>query len=252
MHERPDPERIRTLAAQLDSLGVATPPLPDQMFSTQAAELVGEISRRIDAHVRHSGHGRAALSSLLLRSLKQAYYSPKNLGHAGLHSSCYCHFTSPIRRYPDIVCHRALLCALGAEEQTIGRRKLVELGEWTSECERQAAALEHKGDDVAACFRLEQLLVDDGYDQAFAGEITGLIGAGAFVAFGHGQAAFEGMLPARLLASEGERQWWALNEQSTILRGERSGAVLRLGDPITVRVARVDAAAGRVDLALAV
>jgi ribonuclease R len=286
VHERPDPERIRRLVAQLHSLGVSTPPLPDPLFSTQAAELVGEISHRVDAHVRRGGHGRAALSSLVLRSLKQAYYSPKNLGHAGLHSSCYCHFTSPIRRYPDIVCHRALLASLGAEERITGRRKLVEFGEWTSEREREASALEHKSDDVAACFRLEQILLEGGYDQVFTGEVTGLIAAGAFVIFGKGggvragrahgdgvrseesapvaadtaklRPIFEGMLPVRLLTLTGtssageERDWWTLNEQSTILRGERSGAVLRLGDPVSVRVLRVDAAAGRVDLTPAV
>ncbi|HEX4837248.1 MAG TPA: RNB domain-containing ribonuclease [Solirubrobacteraceae bacterium] len=278
VHERPDPERIRTLVAQLASLGVPTPPLPDPLFSTQAAELVGEISQRVDAHVRRTGHGRIALSSLVLRSLKQACYSPKNLGHAGLRSPCYCHFTSPIRRYPDIVCHRALLSCMGASERAIGRRKLVELGEWTSERERDAARIERKADDVAACFLLEQVLLDGGYEQAFRGEVTGLIGAGAFVAFGgaprararvrvkqaketadaaqeiavgelQGRPIYEGMLPVRLLSASEEREWWKLNEQGTILIGERSGATLRLGDPIDVRVARVDAAGGRVDLA---
>jgi ribonuclease R len=258
VHERPDPERIRTLVAQLASLGVPTPPLPDPMFSKQAADLVGEISRRVDTHIHSTGHGRAALSSLVLRSLKQAYYSPKNLGHAGLHSQCYCHFTSPIRRYPDIVCHRALLSSIGAEQRATGRRKLVELGEWTSEREREAARIEHKGDDVAACFLLEQILLEEGYEQTFKGEVTGLIAAGAFIAFGSPDSkrpVFEGMLPVRLLTlmgtgGEGEdREWWTLNDQSTIMRGERSGATLRLGDPIDVRVVRVDASAGRVDLA---
>jgi ribonuclease R len=274
VHERPDPERIRTLVAQLASLGVSTPAVPDPLFPSGAAELVGEISHRVDAHVRRSGAARIALSSLVLRSLKQACYSPKNIGHAGLHSACYCHFTSPIRRYPDLVCHRALLSSIGAGERVTSARKLVELGEWTSERERDAARLEHKGDDIAACFLLEQVLLDGGYDRVFAGEVTGLIGAGAFVAFGEdprarggraaGRAAevfadgrvgsglrpiYEGMLPVRLLSVGEEREWWSLNEQSTIMRGERSGATLRLGDPVEVRVVRVDAAAGRVDLA---
>ncbi|MGA9313895.1 MAG: RNB domain-containing ribonuclease, partial [Solirubrobacteraceae bacterium] len=274
VHERPDPERIRTLIAQLASLSVSTPPLPDPLFPAQAAELVGEISRRVNAHVRRTGMGRIALSSLVLRSLKQACYSPKNVGHAGLHSACYCHFTSPIRRYPDLVCHRALLSSIGVGERVTSARKLVELGEWTSERERDAAKLEHKGDDIAACFLLDEVLLNGGYDQVFAGEVTGLIGAGAFVAFGDaprargGHAAgrdaeagaevrvesrvrpiYEGMLPVRLLSAGEEREWWSLNEQSTIMRGERSGTMLRLGDPVEVRVVRVDASAGRVDLA---
>jgi ribonuclease R len=274
VHERPDPERIRTLIAQLASLGVSTPPLPDPLFPAQAAELVGEISRRVDAHARRTGMGRIALSSLVLRSLKQACYSPKNVGHAGLHSACYCHFTSPIRRYPDLVCHRALLSSIGAGERVTSARKLVELGERTSERERDAAKLEHKGDDIAACFLLDEVLLDGGYDQVFAGEVTGLIGAGAFVAFGDAPRArgehaatrdaeagadvrveprvrpiYEGMLPVRLLSAGEEREWWTLNEQSTIMRGERTGTMLRLGDTIEVRVVRVDASAGRVDLA---
>jgi ribonuclease R len=274
VHERPDPERIRTLIAQLASLGVSTPPLPDPLFPAGAAELVGEISRRVNAHVRRTGMGRIALSSLVLRSLKQACYSPKNAGHAGLHSACYCHFTSPIRRYSDLVCHRALLSSIGAGERVTSARKLVELGEWTSERERDAAKLEHKGDDIAACFLLDEVLLDGGYDQVFAGEVTGLIGAGAFIAFGDaprargGHAAsrdaqgaadmqveprmrpiYEGMLPVRLLSAGEEREWWSLNEQSTIMRGERSDAMLRLGDPVEVRVVRIDASAGRVDLA---
>ena len=309
VHERPDPERIRRLVEQLASLGVSTPPVPDPLFPAQAADLVGEISRRVDAHVRRTGAGRIALSSLVLRSLKQACYSPKNLGHAGLHSACYCHFTSPIRRYPDLVCHRALLTSIGAQEEAVagkraargggragkgrpagarapGGSKLVELGEWTSEREREAAKLEHKGDDIAACFLLEQDLLEGGYEQVFQGEVTGLIGAGAFIAFGgapptrtharakqaversidltskrsteesgeeepqgQGRPIYEGMLPVRMLTVGEERDWWSLNEQSTILRAERSGATLRLGDHIEVRVVRVDTSAGRVDLA---
>ena len=275
VHERPDPERIARLADQLATLQVPTPPVPDPMSPTQAADLVGAISRTVDAHVRRTGSGRLAFTSLVLRSLKQAYYSPRNIGHAGLHSSAYCHFTSPIRRYPDLLCHRALLSAVGGGEREPAAGELTELGAWTSEREREAMRIERDGDDVARCFALEQVLFESGTEQVFDGEITGLISAGAFVAFstgeqaqGAGDPAFEGMLPVRLLrapatgssrpqrgrsASEqqDQREWWELNEQATILRGERTGASLRLGDPVKVRVARVDSVRGRVDLTAA-
>ena len=292
VHERPEPASVERLAAQLASLEVPTPPLPEPLSGSQAAELLGTISRLVDDHVRRSGHGRIALTSLVLRSLKQAYYSPQNLGHAGLHSAAYCHFTSPIRRYPDIVCHRALLSAIGAGEQAPRAGELVELGVWSSERERQAMMLERGADDVARCFALERVLYDGGPEMRFDGEITGLISAGAFIAFAASDAdgarpaapapPFEGMLPVRLIPAPvpaaaraapstrgragpgrrgrpetprrgtgegpGAREWWELNEQGTILQGERTGASLRLGDPVAVRVARVDSIRGRVDL----
>ena len=148
--------------------------------------------------------------------------------------------------------------------------ELPELGTWTSECEREAMMIERDADDVARCFHLEAALLRDGWEQAFAGEVVGLISAGAFVAFGPAQeqepaaatapprredgasqvrALYEGLLPARALSGPGgEREWWELRDEDTALRGERSGATLRLGDRIRVQVARVDASRGRVDL----
>ena len=283
VHERPEPERVARLADQLASLQVPTPALPDPMSPSQAADLVGAFSRTVDEHVRRTGVGRMALTSLVLRSLKQAYYSPRNIGHAGLHSVSYCHFTSPIRRYPDLVCHRALLSAVGGGEREPRAGELPELAAWTSEREREAMKIEHAGDDIARCFALERLLFESGVERVFTGEITGLISAGAFIAFGYfagedepdreDEPSFEGMLPVRLLRApspvpgtgdgaarrgrgggrragerEETREWWELNEEGTILRGERTGATLRLGERIPVRVAGVDTARGRVDL----
>ena len=272
VHERPQPERVRRLIEQLASLEVPTPPVPDALSSSQAALLIGEVSRYVDRHVlstiaraTHRGSsrdpagasgppigpwgGRPALRTLVLRALAQARYSPENIGHAGLHSACYCHFTSPIRRYPDVVCHRALLSTLGAGESAPRAGELHALGDWTSERERDAMAIERDADDVARCFALELALYESGWEQAFLGEVTGLISAGAFVVFGAPGPLYEGMLPAgRMRLDSGGRDWWELNELATILRGEHSGATLRLGDPVEVRVARVDPVRGRVDL----
>jgi ribonuclease R len=275
VHERPDPTRVARLVGQLASLGVPTPPVPDGMSPSQAAELMGEVSRRVERYVQATQRrtdgakagpwgGRIALRTLVLRSLQQAYYSPKNIGHAGLHSACYCHFTSPIRRYPDLVCHRALISTLSGQTPAPHERQLGELGEWTSDREREAMRVERNGDDIARCFALERALCEGGWEQTFTGEVTGLISAGAFIAFGgastRAQGAgvdgpqgplYEGMLPVRRMRSEDGRDWWELNETQTILHGERTGATIKLGDPIAVKVTRVDTVRGRVDLTLA-
>ncbi len=241
VHERPDGESAQRLVAQLASLGVATPPVKDHMTPAEAADVVAACSRLVAQHVARAGHGRDALTFLILRALKQAYYSPKNLGHAGLGLTHYTHFTSPIRRYPDLVAHRALLSAIGAGEEQPRGSDMEETGVWSSARERDAMSIERLADRVARAFLLERELFETGWNQEFDGEVTGLIGAGAFVRFGGGH---EGLLPVRRLRGD----WWELNEEGTILTGERSGQTIRLGDPLRVKVERVETARGRVDL----
>jgi ribonuclease R len=241
VHEQPQPLSVRRLADQLASLDVPTPPVPEQMSPRQAGEVVGEISRMAAAHVRRAGRGNQALTSLILRALRQARYSSRNLGHAGLRTPRYCHFTSPIRRYPDLVCHRGLLSAVGGGEEAPRSEGLEEAGEWTSSRERAAMEIERDADAVAACFLLERELFEAGWDHAFEGEVVGLAPVGAFIRFGEGH---EGLLAVRRMRGD----WWELNELGTILHGTRSGGALRLGDPVSVRVQRIDAPRGRVDL----
>jgi ribonuclease R len=241
VHERPEPAAVQRLAGQLASLDVATPPLSEHMTPQEAADAVAEMSRLVDEHVRRTGRGRAGLTALVLRSLKQAHYDPSNLGHAGLHSTHYCHFTSPIRRYPDLICHRALLSTLSAGEDAPEPSRLGEAASWTSTREREAMDVERSADNIARAFLLERDMFEHGWERDFPGEVVGVIGAGAFVSFGGG---YEGLLPVRRLHGD----WFGLNEEGTILTGSRTGKAIRIGDPARVQVERVDTARGRVDL----
>jgi len=245
VHEQPDPQRVAFLVEQLDALGIPTPPLPERLSPTEAGELVGAASRRVVAEAERRGHGREAYTTLVLRALKQAYYSERNLGHAGLGAAAYAHFTSPIRRYPDLVAHRGLLSAIGESEAAPEPSGVRDAGVHCSAREREAVKTERDADSVCAAFLLERELFDAGWERRFAGEVSGVVGAGAFVRFGGERAdVYEGFLPARVL--RGER--FELNDTETALVGLRSGRELRLGDPVEIGVDAVDAPRGRVDL----
>ena len=246
VHEQPDPSSIEFLAAQLESLDVPTPPLPERFGPGEAGRLAGAISAKVLEYVEASGRGRRTFGSLVLRSLKQAVYATRNIGHAGLASPAYCHFTSPIRRYPDLCVHRALLATLGDDSPTPAAGELDEIAAQCSATERAAMELEREADDVCLSFLLERELNEQGWDRDFEGEVGGVIGAGVFVSFGplEGGAACEGFLPARTLRGD----YYDVNEERTALVGRRTGRRLRLGDPVRVAVRSVEPARGRVDL----
>jgi ribonuclease R len=245
VHERPDPARVAQLVEQLAALDVPTPPLPDNLAPSEAGELIADASRLVAREAARRDHGRSAYTSLILRSLKQAFYSHRNIGHAGLGSPAYAHFTSPIRRYPDLVVHRGLLSAVGEGEDGPERAHVSEAGWRSSEREREAVSIERRADRACGAFLLDRELFERGWDSSFSGEVSGLVGGGAFVAF-EGELAdvYEGFLPARLL----RRDRYELNETETSLIGRRQGPVISLGDPVTVRVTGIEAPRGRVDL----
>jgi ribonuclease R len=241
VHERPDPQAVELLLSKLADLEVPTPPAPDDLTPADAARVASEISARVSDYVMSSGRGREAFPALVLRSLKQARYDPRNLGHSGLASRAYCHFTSPIRRYPDLVCHRALLTLLGVADNAASD-DLDELAEWTSERERAAAQIEYRADELCLAWLLERRLFETGWDAAFEGEIVGAIESGLFVRF---DGLFEGYVPVRKLAGD----YYELNALGTALVGRRSERTYRLGDGISVRVDRVEKVPeGRVSL----
>ena len=245
VHAQPDPLRIERLVEQLQALGVPTPPLGQGLAHAQAGQVAAEASRLVVAEAARRGHGREAYTSLVLRSLMQASYSDRNSGHAGLGSPAYSHFTSPIRRYPDLLVHRALLATLGEGEEAPRAAEAREVAWHSSECERESVRVERDADDICAAYLLQRELAERGEKTPFEGEVSGVIRAGAFVRFG-GELGdvYEGFLPARTMGDER----FELNATETALAGRESGEMLRLGDPISVRVGEVAPTRGRVDL----
>jgi ribonuclease R len=241
VHERPDPQSVTRLLSKLADLEIPTPPAPeeDRMSPSDAARIAGEASERVSEYVERAKRGREAFPALVLRALKQARYHPQNLGHSGLASRAYCHFTSPIRRYPDLVVHRALLEEVGQGDDPVPE-DLDQAAEHTSVQEREAAQIEYRADDICLAWLLDEVLFERGWESVFPGEITGLIGSGLFVRFGD---VFEGFVPVRRLHG-----YYEINELETKLVGRRGGRIYRLGDPIEVTVEEIRRTEGKVEL----
>jgi ribonuclease R len=240
VHERPDPQSVELLLAKLADLEVPTPPTPEHLNPAAAAELAARTSELVAEYTDQSGRGAEAFPALVLRALKQARYDSRNLGHSGLASRAYCHFTSPIRRYPDLVVHRALLQELGVSDDPLPE-DLEDVAEWASDREREVAAIEYKADEICLAWLLERRLFEQGWEAEFEGEIVGAIGSGIFVRF---DSVFEGYVPARRLLGD----YFELDPLATALVGRRSGHAYRLGDGIRVRVDRIERPSGRVSL----
>jgi ribonuclease R len=242
-HEDPQAGSIELLYERLAALGVAAPELPEgPLTPAQCAQASVRASQAVAAHTARHG-GARALSVLVLRALRQAHYSAEFVGHSGLASSAYLHFTSPIRRYPDLAAHRALLDALGLGPPAADATDLAIEAERSSLAERDATALERRADRVCLAFLLIEVLRGDP-DRVFEGEVTGIGESGAFVAYG-AELAFDGYLPARMI----EGDWWRPDPLDVMLVGDDTGRRIAIGDPISVRVVDVELLRGRVDLA---
>ena len=179
------------------------------------------------------------VNRLALRSMMQARYSPEEDGHFGLASACYCHFTSPIRRYADLVNHRALRYVLGLDTGGAipAGHKLLEVAEQCNGRERAAADAEREINRRMGC-----LLLQGRTGEYFGGVISGVMNFGFFVELDG--MPVEGMVRVETLG----RDYYVFDEERQELRGEHSGEVFRLGQRVTVKLAGVHVGRLEIDL----
>ena len=243
VHERPEPQSIERLVTRLAAVEVPTPPVPEQLTPGDAAKLAAEVSSRVTDYTGTVSRGREAYLAMVLQALQRARYDPENLGHSGLASRAYCHFTSPIRRYPDLLCHRSLLRELSLSDDPVDP-DLHELAEEVSLRERLIAKTEHEADDLCLAWLLERRLFEQGWDAVFDGEITRRHRRRALLPLRWALPRVSS-LPRRIGGD-----FYELDLLATSLVGRRTGRTFRLGEPIRVQVAGLERTSGKVNLAL--
>ena len=228
IHEGPKPEKLAALREFLGGFGLQLAG-GDEPHARDYAKLLEGIKGRPD---------RQLLQTVLLRSLQQAVYSPDNVGHFGLAYEHYTHFTSPIRRYPDLVVHRAIKAALANETYDPGGWS--DLGLHCSMTERRADEASRDVESWLKCYYMQ-----DHVGEEFAGTVSGVTSFGIFV--GLDGVYVEGLVHISELGAD-YFQYDAARHQ---IRGERTGKSFRLADRVRVRIARVDLATSRIDFVLA-
>ncbi|HEX8152192.1 MAG TPA: RNB domain-containing ribonuclease, partial [Thermoanaerobaculia bacterium] len=216
------------------SLDVPTPPLPEQMSPSQAAEAAAEMSRVVDQYVRATGRGRQGLTSLVLRTLKAAYYSPRNVGHAGLASPRYCHFTSPIRRYPDLIVHRRLAELITTGPLVGDRLTQIESahGMYASQSSEREKRAEDASREVMEWKKV--IFMRDKVGNEYDGLIAGVAPFGIFVELE--EIFVQGMIPVATIGDD----FWRFDQRSHRFIGESSGRELRLGEKVRIEVHSID------------
>ena len=235
VHEGPDPEALEALAPFLLSLGYR---LPQKMENIAPLEI-----QRLLESARGKPEERV-INRVLLRSMKQAIYQPKNIGHFGLASTCYTHFTSPIRRYPDLIVHRMLDRVMRGDklkpnEKEDLLRSLQEAGKHTSERERHAMDAER---EMVGLKKAQFMMNKIG--EEFTGFINSLANFGFFVELDN--YFIEGLVKLSSLGDDDYDYY----EKEYVIKGRRHGRKFRLGDNVRVKVARINAFRSEIDFEL--
>jgi ribonuclease R len=244
VHDLPDPFNLGRLLEILSSLGLPTPVFEPMTAGPDEIRRVTRDTAEWVDRLTPTGRGKAALVQQVLRAQARAVYQITNIGHFGLASQTYCHFTSPIRRYPDLLVHRGLLAQLGVAPAP-STAMLADQAEHCSKTEREAAKIELKADDIVLAHLLRRRLDEEGWQETvFEGQVLSLTPRGMFVLF---ERLFQGYLSTRELL----RDYYDLNELETVLEGRRTGRAYKVADLLPVRVIAIDDARGRVDLTLA-
>jgi ribonuclease R len=228
IHEGPTPERLVKLRDFLGTFGFQLGG-GDAPEARHYAKLLEQIGQRPD---------RQLLQTVMLRSLRQAIYSPENVGHFGLAYESYTHFTSPIRRYPDLLVHRAIKSALATRRYEPGNWE--EIGLHCSKTERRADEATRDVEDWLKCFYMK-----DRVGETFEGSISSVVPFGIFV-------ALDGVFVEGLVhVSELGQDYFHFDAAAHAMVGERSGKRFRLADRVRVQLARVDMESNRIDFRLA-
>lgn len=229
VHPKPDPDRFNDFRLYLVSLGLKVPH-PDHVEPRHFTELIQQVKDRPDS---------AAITMAMLRSLTHAEYSPKNVGHFGLALESYAHFTSPIRRYPDLLVHRAIRHIVrggkpGAYDYS--PKEMERLGAITSAHEKRAEEATRDVEAWLKCQYMEGHLGDE-----FDGVITGVTNFGVFVQIT--ELMTDGLVHVTSLAND----YYKFDAGSQRLVGERSGHTYSLGEEMRVRVHKVDMDSRKID-----
>ncbi len=228
VHEGPTPEKLTALRDFLASFGLQIGG-GDEPHARDYAELLERVKTRPDAQL---------IQTVMLRSLQQAVYSPDNVGHFGLAYESYTHFTSPIRRYPDLLVHRAIKAVL--------RKRSYDPGNW-SELGLHCSMTERRADDATRDVEawLKCYYMKDRIGERFRGTVSGVTAFGAFVALD--EIYVEGLVHVSELGND----YFHFDAGKHQLMGERTRKRFRLGDRVEVELVRVDLDARKIDFTLA-